>query len=61
MTQVCSKVTSYLAQGQCLDNLSWRFWHLQNIMIKSDNAESKREFKKLSKSMGDKLDREKGR
>ena len=55
MTQVCSKVTSYLAQG--LDNLSWRFWHLQNIIIKSDNAKSKREFKKLFKAMGDKLDK----
>ena len=30
-------------------------------MVESDNAKSRREFKKLSKSMGDKLDREKGR
>jgi GATA-binding protein len=30
-------------------------------MVDSDNAKSKREFKKLSKSMGDKLDKEKGR
>ena len=55
LTQVCSKVTSYLAQG--LDNLSWRFWHLQNIIIKSDNAKSKHEFNKLFKAMGDKLDK----
>jgi GATA-binding protein, other eukaryote len=30
-------------------------------MVDSDNARSKREFKKLSKVMGDKLDKEKGR
>ena len=30
-------------------------------MVDTDNARSKREFKKLSKCMGDKLDKEKGR
>lgn len=30
-------------------------------MVESDNAKSKREFRKLSKHMGDKLDKEKGR
>jgi hypothetical protein len=30
-------------------------------MVDTDNARSKREFKKLSKVMGDKLDKEKGR
>jgi hypothetical protein len=30
-------------------------------MVDTDNAKSKREFKKLSKSMSDKLDKEKGR
>ncbi|KAJ3872814.1 hypothetical protein F5051DRAFT_310148, partial [Lentinula edodes] len=30
-------------------------------MVDTDNAKSKREFKKLSKNMGDRLDREKGR
>jgi hypothetical protein len=30
-------------------------------MVDTDNAKSKREFKKLSKCMGDKLDKEKGR
>ena len=59
--QVCSKVASYLEQGQRLENLSWRLWHLQNLMVETDNARSKREFKKLSKVMGDKLDKEKGR
>lgn len=38
-----------------------RLWHLQNLMVDTDNAKSKREFKKLSKCMGDKLDKEKGR
>ncbi|KAJ3835498.1 hypothetical protein F5878DRAFT_543062, partial [Lentinula raphanica] len=52
---------SYLEQGQRLENLSWRLWHLQNLMVDTDNAKSKREFKKLSKNMGDRLDREKGR
>ncbi|KLO13601.1 hypothetical protein SCHPADRAFT_940262 [Schizopora paradoxa] len=59
--KVCSKVASYLEQGQRLENLSWRLWHLQNLMVETDNAKSKREFKKLSKVMGDKLDKEKGR
>ncbi|KAG2086086.1 uncharacterized protein F5147DRAFT_588699 [Suillus discolor] len=58
---VCTKVASYLEQGQRLENLSWRLWHLQNLMVDTDNAKSKREFKKLSKNMGDKLDKEKGR
>ncbi|KAJ7575653.1 hypothetical protein C8J56DRAFT_1032411 [Mycena floridula] len=59
--KVCTKVASYLEQGQRLENLSWRLWHLQNLMVDTDNAKSKREFKKLSKCMGDKLDKEKGR
>jgi hypothetical protein len=29
-------------------------------MVDTDNAKSKREFKKLSKNIGDKLDKEKG-
>ncbi|KAJ7769570.1 hypothetical protein DFH07DRAFT_1005700, partial [Mycena maculata] len=56
--KVCTKVASYLEQGQRLENL---LWHLQNLMVDTDNAKSKREFKKLSKCMGDKLDKEKGR
>ncbi|CAK5276492.1 unnamed protein product [Mycena citricolor] len=59
--KVCTKVASYLEQGQRLENLAWRLWHLQNLMVDTDNAKSKREFRKLSKVMGDKLDREKGR
>lgn len=59
--KVCTKVASYLEQGQRLENLSWRLWHLQNLIVDTDNARSRREFKKLSKSMGDKLDKEKGR
>ncbi|KAF8154258.1 hypothetical protein B0H34DRAFT_721157 [Crassisporium funariophilum] len=59
--KVCTKVASYLEQGSRLENLSWRLWHLQNLMVDTDNAKSKREFKKLSKCMGDKLDKEKGR
>ncbi|KAG6818666.1 hypothetical protein H0H93_003012 [Arthromyces matolae] len=59
--QVCTKVASFLEQGSRLENLSWRLWHVQSIMVDSDNAKSKREFKKLSKCMGDKLDKEKGR
>ena len=61
MPQVCTKVASFLEQGQRLENLSWRLWHLQNLMVDTDNAKSKREFRKLSKCMGDKLDKEKGR
>jgi hypothetical protein len=30
-------------------------------MVDNDNAKSKREFRKLSKVMGDKLDKDKGR
>ena len=60
-SQVCTKVASFLEQGQRLENLSWRLWHLQNLMVDSDNAKSKRDFKKLSKCMSDKLDKEKGR
>ncbi|KZT00625.1 uncharacterized protein LAESUDRAFT_745783 [Laetiporus sulphureus 93-53] len=59
--KVCTKVASFLEQGQRLENLSWRLWHLQNLMVDTDNAKSKRDFKKLSKCMGDKLDKEKGR
>ena len=54
-------MASFLEQGQRLENLSWRLWHLQNIMVDTDNAKSKRDFKKLSKCMSDKLDKEKGR
>ncbi|EAU87922.1 GATA-binding factor 6-B [Coprinopsis cinerea okayama7 len=59
--KVCTKVASFLEQGQRLENLSWRLWHLQNLIVDTDNAKSKREFRKLSKCMGDKLDKEKGR
>ncbi|KAJ7726839.1 hypothetical protein DFH07DRAFT_930958 [Mycena maculata] len=71
--KVCTRVASHLEQGQRLENLSWRhlfltmrslcrrLWHLQNLIVDTDNAKSKREFKKLSKCMGYKLDKEKGR
>lgn len=59
--KVCTKVASFLEQGQRLENLSWRLWHLQNLMVDVDSAKSKREFKRLSKCMSDKLDKEKGR
>jgi GATA-binding protein, other eukaryote len=54
-------VAAHLEQGQRLENLSWRLWHLQNLMVDTDSAKSKREFKKLSKSMGERLDKEKNR
>ncbi|KAF9236558.1 hypothetical protein BU15DRAFT_63912 [Melanogaster broomeanus] len=47
-------------EGQRLENLSWQLWHLGNLIV-DNNAKSKREFKKLSQIMGDKLDKEKGR
>ena len=59
--KVCPKIASNLEQGQRQENLSWRLWHLQNLIVESDNAKSKREFKKLSKWMGDRLDKDKGR
>ncbi|CAL1698472.1 unnamed protein product [Somion occarium] len=59
--KVCTKVAGFLEQGQRLENLSWRLWHLQNLIVDTDNAKSKRDFRKLSKCMGDKLDKEKGR
>ena len=31
--QVCTKIASYLEQVQRLENLSWRLWHLQNLMV----------------------------
>ena len=56
---VCIKVASYLEQGSRLENLSWRLWHLQNLIVDTNNAKSRHEFKKLSKCMEDKLDKEK--
>ena len=55
--KVCTKVAQHLEQGARLENLSWRLWHLHNLIVESDNAKSKREFKKLFKAMGDKLDK----
>lgn len=40
---------------------AWRIWHVHNLMVESDNAKSKREFKKMTKNMGERLDKEKGR
>ncbi|KAF9513550.1 hypothetical protein BS47DRAFT_965183 [Hydnum rufescens UP504] len=54
-----SSIASY--SGQRLENLSWRCWFLHSLMVEADNAKSKREFKKMTKSMGEKLDKEKGR
>ncbi|KIK61095.1 hypothetical protein GYMLUDRAFT_59059 [Collybiopsis luxurians FD-317 M1] len=59
--KVCTKVATYLDQGQRLENLSWRLWHLQNLMVDIDNSKSKRELKKLSRNASDQLDKEKGR
>ncbi|KAG9019802.1 hypothetical protein FRB90_005950 [Tulasnella sp. 427] len=59
--KVCTKVAAHLEQGQRLENISWRLWHLQNLMVDNDNAKSRREFKKLSKNMGERLDKDKGR
>jgi GATA-binding protein len=47
--------------GQRLENLSWRCWFLHSLMVEADNTKSKREFKRMTKSMGEKLDKEKGR
>lgn len=59
--KVCTKVASHLEQGQRLENLSWRLWFLQIALVQADNAKQKREFKKFSKGMGEKLDKDKGR
>ncbi|KAF8337652.1 uncharacterized protein EI90DRAFT_3152277 [Cantharellus anzutake] len=59
--KVCTKVAAHLEQGQRLENLSWRCWFLHSLMVEADNTKSKREFKKMTKSMGEKLDKEKGR
>ncbi|KAI6021986.1 hypothetical protein EDC04DRAFT_2731341 [Pisolithus marmoratus] len=36
--KVCTKVARYLEQGHCLENLSWRLWHLQSLIVDTDNA-----------------------
>jgi len=59
--KVCTKVAAHLEQGQRLENLSWRLWFLQIALVQADNAKQKREFKKFSKGMSDKLDKDKGR
>ncbi|KAJ8592652.1 hypothetical protein M405DRAFT_879801 [Rhizopogon salebrosus TDB-379] len=54
-------VASYLEQGQRLENLMVSLAPAKfNGGNRSRNAKSKREFKKLSKNMGDMLDKEKG-
>lgn len=59
--QILSKVASCLEQGQRLENLSWRLWHMRNLVVDTDNTKSKREFNNLAKCIGDKLDKERGR
>ncbi|SPO28709.1 related to gata transcription factor [Ustilago trichophora] len=59
--RVCTKVAAHLEQGQRLENLSWRLWYLHDLMVENDDLKSRRDFKKLSKSTGEKLDRDKGR
>ena len=36
--KVCSKVAAHLDQGQRIENLSWRLWHLRDVMV-SRNGE----------------------
>ncbi|SNX85281.1 related to gata transcription factor [Melanopsichium pennsylvanicum] len=59
--RVCTKVAAHLEQGQRLENLSWRLWYLHDLMVENDDVKSRRDFKRLSKSTGEKLDRDKGR
>ncbi|KAH7333666.1 hypothetical protein B0J17DRAFT_676374 [Rhizoctonia solani] len=62
--KVCTKVAAHLEQGQRLENLSWRLWHLHNLIVDSDadsNAKARREFKRLSRHTGERLDRDKNR
>ncbi len=59
--RVCTKVAAHLEQGQRLENLSWRLWYLHDLMVENDDVKSRRDFKKLSKSTGEKLDRDRGR
>ncbi|KAJ1033854.1 hypothetical protein NDA16_000062 [Ustilago loliicola] len=59
--RVCTKVAAHLEQGQRLENLSWRLWYLHDLMVEDNDLKSRRDFKKLSKSTGEKLDRDKGR
>ncbi|KAJ1577436.1 hypothetical protein NDA11_000987 [Ustilago hordei] len=59
--RVCTKVAAHLEQGQRLENLSWRLWYLHDLIVEDNDLKSRRDFKKLSKSTGEKLDRDKGR
>ncbi|KAH8927473.1 hypothetical protein BT69DRAFT_787105 [Atractiella rhizophila] len=54
------QVAAHLEQGQRLENLSWRLWHLHSTLVANgqlNSSKGKREFKKLSKSTGEKASR----
>ena len=59
--QVCTKVAIFLEQGHRLENLSWRLWLLQNLIVDNDVAKSRLKFRRISMCMGHKFDNEKVR
>ncbi|KAJ3067697.1 hypothetical protein HK102_007360, partial [Quaeritorhiza haematococci] len=56
--KVCTKVKDALEHGSRLENLSWRLWHLHQVMVDSNKMNVK-DFKKLSSATTKKLEKDK--
>ncbi|KAJ3044349.1 hypothetical protein HK097_001483, partial [Rhizophlyctis rosea] len=53
--KTCTKVKDTLENGNRLENLSWRLWHLHSMMVESKKMNQK-QFKKLSTATTKKLE-----
>lgn len=58
---VSARVAEHLEEGERVANLSWRLWHLHSQTVIDDSPRHRREFKRLSKAVGERLDRDKGK
>lgn len=57
--KVASRVSEQLDEGDRVENLAWRLWHLHAHTVVT--PKHGREFKKMSKTVGERLDKDKGK
>lgn len=55
--RVCTKVKDSLENGSRLENLSWRLWFIQNVLLAND-VKAKSKFKNLSTKTTEKMENE---
>ncbi|KAI9012763.1 hypothetical protein BC832DRAFT_547947 [Gaertneriomyces semiglobifer] len=54
--KTCTKVKDTLENGNRFENLSWRLWHLHQMLYRSQKSEDRNDFRKISTKATKKLE-----